>query len=202
MTESAKQTCELIDLMAEKFEGFAQCRIAWPNGTLFMLMTYGDADRVAEWLEFNIPGKCAETFRKTAVGAYHAIENHFATADDALDKAKTAEDRAFAMCDLDFEEMTDIATDAASYLRQLSTMILERSGEGPPPEQAQAEGEWSAPMSKSEMARRIMRDKDARSRKVEALLKRHGLEHIKGKQYRVRLDTMDALTRRKLEEPL
>jgi hypothetical protein len=63
------------------------------------------------------------------------------------------------------------------------------------------EREWSGPMSRSDMARRITGDPSARPRKVQALLERYGLEHIKGRQYRVRLDQMDASTRRKLEKP-
>jgi len=66
-----------------------------------------------------------------------------------------------------------------------------------------AGAEFSAPMSLSEMARRITGDPDARPRKVRPLLKRYGLEQVgnSGRLWRVRLETMDAGTRRKIEMP-
>lgn len=60
--------------------------------------------------------------------------------------------------------------------------------------------EWSGPLTKAEMARRITGDPKARTRKVESLLGRYGIELVGGCLYRVRLDTMDKETRRKMTE--
>ncbi len=59
--------------------------------------------------------------------------------------------------------------------------------------------EWSAPMTRTEMARRITGNETPRLRKVQPLLDRFGLDHVEGRNYRVRLDRMDANTRRKIE---
>ena len=61
--------------------------------------------------------------------------------------------------------------------------------------------EWSIPMSKAEMAKRLTGDPNARSRKVEALLARYGLEQVSPRQWRVRLDKMDMASRAKVEDP-
>jgi hypothetical protein len=61
---------------------------------------------------------------------------------------------------------------------------------------------WSAPMSKTEMARRITGKKSPRPREVAAFLEKHGLRHVKGHKWQVRLDTMDDRTRAALERPL
>lgn len=65
---------------------------------------------------------------------------------------------------------------------------------------APVEGEWSAPMTRTEMARRITGDHHARPRKIEGLLKRCGLRHVGGRMFQVRIDTMDSATRKKVEE--
>jgi hypothetical protein len=63
------------------------------------------------------------------------------------------------------------------------------------------EGEWSAPMTRTDMARRITGDRYARPRKVEKLLHRYGLRHVDGRMFQVRVDTMDSATRKKVEKP-
>jgi hypothetical protein len=63
-------------------------------------------------------------------------------------------------------------------------------------------GEWCIPMPQIEMARRITGKKRARAREVQAFLRRHGLECVRGNKWKVRLDKMDQDTRRKLESPL
>jgi hypothetical protein len=63
-------------------------------------------------------------------------------------------------------------------------------------------GEWSAPMSKTEMARRITGKKKARPRDVATLLEKHGVSHVSGHKWLIRLDTLDSHTRKKLEQPL
>lgn len=61
--------------------------------------------------------------------------------------------------------------------------------------------EWSEPMSKAELARRIYDGRKNRGRDVNPLLKKYGFEKITKVLIRVRLDQMDAATRRKVESP-
>ena len=68
-----------------------------------------------------------------------------------------------------------------------------------------AEPEWSVPMTKTELTKRLVRGgvrgDRVRPRKVEGILKeRYGLEHIRGYQWRVRLDKMDPATRKRFEK--
>lgn len=72
---------------------------------------------------------------------------------------------------------------------------------GEPGLQGAATEEWSAPMTKTEMARRITGRNKVRAREVEPFLAQHGLRHVAGRKFIVRLDTMDANNRRKLESP-
>ena len=67
------------------------------------------------------------------------------------------------------------------------------------PKDATRPAEWSAPMSKTEIARRITGDQRARPRNLNDLWSRLDLDPI-GSKYRVRLDTVDPNTRRKLEQ--
>lgn len=67
------------------------------------------------------------------------------------------------------------------------------------PKDATRPAEWSAPMSKTEIARRITGDQRARPRNLNDLWSRLDLDPI-GNKYRVRLDTVDPNTRRKLEQ--
>jgi hypothetical protein len=69
-----------------------------------------------------------------------------------------------------------------------------------PSENNEPHVEWSAPMSKTEMARRITGDHKARPRKVETLLQRWGLQRVNGNSWRIRLDKLDAATREKIEK--
>jgi hypothetical protein len=90
------------------------------------------------------------------------------------------------------------------HAKEISLGSGDRDSEVAPPKTptqsaAPSEGEWSAPMAKAEMARRITGKANARSREVEALLRRFGLERVAGLKWRVRLDTMDPATRRKIE---
>ena len=62
-------------------------------------------------------------------------------------------------------------------------------------------GEWSEPMSKAAFARRVFGGRKERGRDVDPLLKQFGFERITAKTIRVRLDTMDANTRKKVENP-
>jgi len=63
-----------------------------------------------------------------------------------------------------------------------------------------AEPEWSVPMTKKELTKRFVGADVVRPRKVENILKeRYGLEHIRGYQWRVRLDKMDPATRKRFE---
>ncbi len=59
--------------------------------------------------------------------------------------------------------------------------------------------EWSAPMSKREMARRITGKPSARAREVQTVLEQFGIKRIGYKKWIVRLDQMDANTRKKIE---
>ncbi len=63
------------------------------------------------------------------------------------------------------------------------------------------EGEWSAPMTKAEMARRITGNRKARAREVEAILVSYGIKNLSGNKWSVRLDGMDSNTRKKIETP-
>lgn len=62
--------------------------------------------------------------------------------------------------------------------------------------------ELSAPMSLAEMSRRITGNSKARAREVRPLLERYGLQRVSESvnKWTVRLDEMDASTRRKLEQ--
>lgn len=63
------------------------------------------------------------------------------------------------------------------------------------------DGEWSEPMSRAEFARRVYCGRKQRARDVDPLLKQYGFEQVRVKTIRVRLDKMDAETRRKVENP-
>jgi len=77
--------------------------------------------------------------------------------------------------------------------------ITEQTQEG----QREAGVEWSHPMTKAEMARRITRNPNARTRDIEELLeKRYDVEHIKGYIYRIRIDSMDKRTKECILTPL
>lgn len=67
------------------------------------------------------------------------------------------------------------------------------------PEDATGHAEWSAAMSKTEIAKRITGDQHARPRNLKDFWSRLDLDPI-GKKYRIRLDTLDPNTRRKLEQ--
>jgi len=64
------------------------------------------------------------------------------------------------------------------------------------------DGEWSAPMTRTEIARRITGRANARPRKVQALLNRYGLQHVAGRMYQVRLDKMESNIRKIVEKPV
>lgn len=61
---------------------------------------------------------------------------------------------------------------------------------------------WSPPMSKTEMARRITNRSSARPRDVETILEQYGIRNVEGNRWTVRLDKMDAATRKRLEAPV
>jgi len=67
---------------------------------------------------------------------------------------------------------------------------------------ATIDGEWSAPMTRTEIARRITGRANARPRKVQALLDRYGLQHVSGRMYQVRLDKMESNIRKSIEKPV
>ncbi len=92
--------------------------------------------------------------------------------------------------------------DRIEQLRKFCEDYLELRGLFPAgQDQVIANEEWSAPMTKTEMARRITGKRKARPREVAAFLNQHGLRHVAGRKFIVRLDNMDANNRRKLEEP-
>lgn len=101
---------------------------------------------------------------------------------------------------------------AAAYsdaCRVLAELIRERHEATPIARLADApveppgttEGERSAPMTRAEMARRLTDNQHARTRGVKDILKGYGLRQESGQKYTLRLDMMDANTRRKLEKP-
>jgi len=59
--------------------------------------------------------------------------------------------------------------------------------------------EWSIPMSKTAMARKLKDDKHARPRDVESLLAQYGVKQIGPRQFEIRLDQMDVHTRRRFD---
>ena len=61
--------------------------------------------------------------------------------------------------------------------------------------------QWSIPMSKTEMARRLKDDPHARPRQIEEQLKEWGLEEVTPKKFRVRLDLMDDANRKRIQMP-
>ena len=63
------------------------------------------------------------------------------------------------------------------------------------------EGEWSEPMSKTEIARRHLRKREARPRQLKEFFETHGLREVGGK-YVLCLDKLDKSARRRLETPL
>ena len=54
-------------------------------------------------------------------------------------------------------------------------------------------------MTRAEMARRITGKDKARTREINTMLERYGIERVEGNRYRVRIDGMDPNTRRKIE---
>lgn len=62
------------------------------------------------------------------------------------------------------------------------------------------EEEWSSPMTRTEMARRLTGNSKARHREVKHFLQQFGLRHVNGKKYQIRLDKMDAYTRQNIEK--
>lgn len=76
----------------------------------------------------------------------------------------------------------------------------EGSRESPGIDATDAEPEWSVPMTKKELTKRLVGNDKVRPRKFEGILKeKYELEHIGGYQYRVRLDKMDPATRKRFE---
>jgi len=80
----------------------------------------------------------------------------------------------------------------------------EGSRESPGIDATDAEPEWSVPMTKTELTKRLVRGgvrgDGVRPRKFENILKEeYGLERIKGYQWHVRLDKMDPATRKRFE---
>jgi hypothetical protein len=61
--------------------------------------------------------------------------------------------------------------------------------------------EWSAPMSKDEIARRVTRNPSARFREVQTFIEEHGLRQVSERKWQVRLDQMDQRNRDNLERP-
>lgn len=111
-----------------------------------------------------------------------------------LDWERDAWQRAFA----------PMATHAAGWRHWFdwAESKLSNGDDGESPKLPAPQQEWSAPMTRTEMARRITGKKKPRPREVDEFLNRHGLEQVSGRKFRVRLDNMDAATRRKLEAPL
>jgi hypothetical protein len=65
-----------------------------------------------------------------------------------------------------------------------------------------ASQEWSAPMSKDELARRYLQKHDARWREIEKTMTgKYEIDQVAARKIRVRLDNMDRLTRQKIERP-
>jgi hypothetical protein len=90
--------------------------------------------------------------------------------------------------------------DKAAHQANDRPPAAEGGRESPGIDATDAEPEWSVPMSKTELTKRLVRRDGVRPRKVEGFLKKeYGLEHIKGYQWRVRLDKMDPATRKRFE---
>lgn len=66
----------------------------------------------------------------------------------------------------------------------------------PAASEAAPEGEWSLPMSKAEMANRLKLKPDA----FATFTKQHKLRKNGRQQFQIRLDTMDANTRKAIEQ--
>jgi hypothetical protein len=68
-----------------------------------------------------------------------------------------------------------------------------------PEETAALAGDWSAPMSKIEFARRVLQNRNARPRDVKALFNRLETRQVEGaSKWSIRLDTLDESLRKKL----
>ena len=62
------------------------------------------------------------------------------------------------------------------------------------------DGEWSALMFRSEIARRVTERRKARWRDVEKLLSQYDMTKV-GRKWRIRIDHMDPEMRQRLKEP-
>jgi hypothetical protein len=72
---------------------------------------------------------------------------------------------------------------------------------GPDPAKATAaQGEWSRPMSRAEMARRLIPNKSPRARAVNRLLAKAEKQRISKNLWSIRLDTLPASMREKLQD--
>jgi hypothetical protein len=82
-----------------------------------------------------------------------------------------------------------------------SLSTLEAAGlVGPFPEQLSLTvGEWSVPMSKTEFARRILKNPDARARDVNPIFDSFEKRQVGPNTWTFRLDTLPPETRKKLE---
>ncbi len=90
--------------------------------------------------------------------------------------------------------------DKAAHQANDPPLAAEGGRESPGIDATDAEPEWSVPMTKTELTKRLVRGDGVRPRKVEGILmEKYGLEHIKGYQWRVRLDRMDPATRKRFE---
>jgi hypothetical protein len=90
--------------------------------------------------------------------------------------------------------------DKAAHQANDRPPAAEGGRESPGIDATDAEPEWSVPMTKKELTKRLVRGDGVRPRKVEGILKKiYGLEHIEGYQWRVRLDKMDPATRKRFE---
>jgi len=90
--------------------------------------------------------------------------------------------------------------DKAAHQANDPPLAAEGGRESPGIDATDAEPEWSVPMTKTELTKRLVKGDRVRPRKVEGFLKeKYGLEHIKGYQWRVRLDKMDPAIRKRFE---
>ena len=69
------------------------------------------------------------------------------------------------------------------------------------PDDPTGDGEWSAPLSQAEIARRITGKSDVRSREIAPLFNKWHIEPVSARKVRIRLDTMNESDRAKIENP-
>ena len=152
----------------------------------------GNFGAVYLWLEFIGQGGLARRLEE----AYQNLVNFAKEADQAY-RGQEGEPSYY-------EHFATDRAELVAYVIRMIMYFLGAEGEQQEEPKEPSEERWSEAMTKAEMARRYFRKVGVRFRKVESILKRHGLKQVTQGKYlwTVRLDLMDAETRRKLSTPL